>query len=78
MPKPFSPRELLARIRAILRRVSAPAVPGRLVAAAKLLRFAGWKLDLGRRRLEAPDGVIVDLTTASMNCSSRLPSTRSG
>ena len=63
LAKPFSPRELLARIRAILRRVSAPAVPGRVVAAAKLLRFAGWKLDLGRRRLEAPDGVIVDLTT---------------
>ena len=63
LAKPFSPRELLARIRAILRRVSAPAVPGRVMAAAKLLRFAGWKLDLGRRRLEAPDGVIVDLTT---------------
>lgn len=63
LAKPFSPRELLARIRAILRRVSAPTVPGKLVAAAKLLRFAGWKLDLGRRRLEAPDGVIVDLTT---------------
>jgi two-component system OmpR family response regulator len=63
LAKPFSPRELLARIRAILRRVSTPAAPGRVVATAKLLRFAGWKLDLGRRRLEAPDGVIVDLTT---------------
>ncbi len=63
LAKPFSPRELLARIRAILRRVSTPATPGHVVAAAKLLRFAGWKLDLGRRRLEAPDGVIVDLTT---------------
>ena len=63
LAKPFNPRELLARIRAILRRVNAAAAVGPLTAAAKRLRFAGWLLDLGRRRLEAPDGVIVDLTT---------------
>jgi two-component system OmpR family response regulator len=63
LAKPFNPRELLARIRAILRRVTTPPTVGRVVAPAKLLRFAGWKLDLGRRRLEAPDGLIVDLTT---------------
>ena len=63
LPKPFNPRELLARIRAILRRVHAPAASGPLQPAAKRLTFAGWQLDLGRRRLEAPDGVIVDLTT---------------
>ena len=63
LAKPFNPRELLARIRAILRRVNAAAATSPHAAAAKRLRFAGWLLDLGRRRLEAPDGVIVDLTT---------------
>jgi two-component system OmpR family response regulator len=63
LAKPFSPRELLARIRAILRRVSLPAATGSTMPPAKTMKFAGWKLDLGRRRLEAPDGVIVDLTT---------------
>jgi two-component system OmpR family response regulator len=63
LAKPFNPRELLARIRAILRRVSTAASSGPPSPAPKRLSFAGWKLDLGRRRLEAPDGVIVDLTT---------------
>jgi two-component system OmpR family response regulator len=61
--KPFNPRELLARIRAILRRVATAASSGPAAPAPKRLSFAGWKLDLGRRRLEAPDGMIVDLTT---------------
>ena len=64
LAKPFNPRELLARVRAILRRAGAnAALPGKTAAAPKRLRFAGWSLDLGRRRLEAPDGLIVDLTT---------------
>ena len=62
--KPFNPRELLARVRAILRRTSiAAAAPGKPAGTPKRMRFAGWSLDLGRRRLEAPDGLIVDLTT---------------
>ena len=61
--KPFNPRELLARVRAVLRRAQAPSDTGRKPGAARRLRFAGWSLDLGRRRLEAPDGLIVDLTT---------------
>ncbi|HVY20724.1 MAG TPA: response regulator [Bauldia sp.] len=63
LAKPFNPRELLARIRAILRRVTSAASSGPMKPTAKRLRFAGWQLDLGRRRLEAPDGMIVDLTT---------------
>ena len=64
LAKPFNPRELLARVRAILRRATLPAASGQKPAAAvKHLRFAGWSLDLGRRRLEAPDGLAVDLTT---------------
>jgi two-component system OmpR family response regulator len=63
LAKPFNPRELLARVRAILRRSGAPTSTGKPASSAKRLRFAGWSLDLGRRRLEAPDGLIVDLTT---------------
>ncbi len=61
--KPFNPRELLARVRAILRRTSTAATVGKPAGTPKRMRFAGWSLDLGRRRLEAPDGLIVDLTT---------------
>ena len=64
--KPFNPRELLARVRAILRRTgtaAAETASGKPAGAPKRMRFAGWSLDLGRRRLEAPDGLIVELTT---------------
>jgi two-component system OmpR family response regulator len=64
LAKPFSPRELLARVRALLRRadyMKASAAPQR--NGSRVLRFAGWKLDLGRRRLEAPDGLLVGLTS---------------
>ena len=59
--KPFNPRELLARIKAVLRRVgyALDAVP---VASRSILRFAGWKIDLARRRLESSQGEAVDLT----------------
>jgi two-component system, OmpR family, response regulator len=60
--KPFNPRELLARIRAVLRRVhSLPPQRGR--PSATRLRFDGWVLDTGRRELEGPDGVAVPLST---------------
>ena len=61
MPKPFNPRELLARIRAVLRRAGdAPA--SRHEASARALRFAGWTLEPARRRLLNPDGAEVALT----------------
>jgi len=62
IPKPFGRAELLARIRALLRRsrgsVGEPVagtVGGRIV-------FAGWTLDTRRRELSAPDGTAVDLS----------------
>ncbi len=59
--KPFEPRELLARIRSVLRRSHAlPQVP----AEAARLRFAGWVLDIGARHLEHPDGRLVMLSGA--------------
>ncbi len=62
LAKPFSPRELLARIKAVLRRVSAPPVAGAPAAAGAVLRFEGWSLDLTRRELRSPDGVLVQLS----------------
>ena len=67
LPKPVSSRELLARIRAVLRRTgdfqlsedggAADAKPG-----GHILVFAGWVMDKARRRLTSPDGVLVDLS----------------
>jgi two-component system OmpR family response regulator len=68
LAKPFSPRELLARVRALLRRVdymkSSLEAPRN---ASRVLKFAGWKLDLGRRRLESPDGLLVGLTSGEFD-----------
>ena len=62
LAKPFSPRELLARIKAVLRRVAAPPVAGAPAAAGAVLRFEGWSLDLTKRELRSPDGVLVQLS----------------
>lgn len=56
--KPCNPRELLARVRAVLRRTCVGPVTTRGVN----VRFAGWELDLLARSLRAPDGAFVDLT----------------
>jgi two-component system OmpR family response regulator len=56
----FNTREVLARIRAFLRRANGTV---RASPSAKRLRFSGWTLDRGRRKLEAPDGVVIDLTS---------------
>ena len=61
LAKPFSPQELLARIRAVLRRSNDLPLQSRL-QNSPILRFAGWSLDRNRRRLESPDRVIVTLT----------------
>lgn len=59
--KPFHPHELLARIKAVLRRVQ-DAPLQEAVAKDAILRFAGWKLDRARRRLESSEGVKVALS----------------
>nr|WP_314447353.1 response regulator [uncultured Sphingomonas sp.] len=60
LPKPFSPRELLARIRAVLRRQQ----PIAEVAAERsaTYQFDGWTLDAVRRILRDPEGVIITLS----------------
>jgi len=66
--KPFSPRELLARIRAVLRRyrvqVQAPSQPE---DKRRAFRFAGWELNLRTRRLVAPDGRKLELGNGEFN-----------
>ena len=59
--KPFSPRELLARIKSVLRRTR--ALPENLKPdEAEKLRFADWTLDTQARHLVASDGVVVALS----------------
>ncbi len=67
--KPFSPRELLARLRALLRRAQlSPATPAPgQEARQRAYRFAGWLLNLGTRRLTAADGRVVDLSNHEFN-----------
>jgi two-component system OmpR family response regulator len=66
LAKPFNPRELLARIRAVLRRTGSAARPidG---AHGQMLVFDGWKLDLAKRELRAPDGALVALTAGEFD-----------
>ena len=58
--KPFNPRELLARLRAVLRRTNQSGEPRE--TGSKTLAFAGWTLDSARRRLLNPDAIEVPLT----------------
>ncbi len=60
--KPFSPRELLARIKAVLRRAWA-LPPQRGSLPAQRIRFDRWLLEVGRRELVGEDGVAVPLST---------------
>jgi two-component system OmpR family response regulator len=57
LAKPCNPRELLARIRAVLRRPREDAAPN-----GNALGFAGWRLDLIRRELTRPDGEVIALS----------------
>ena len=63
LPKPFEPRELLARIRSVLRR--SHAMPSNVTGdKAQRIRFSGWTLDLSARHLLNPDGLVIMLSGA--------------
>ena len=71
LPKPFNPRELLVRIRAVLRRaVHAPRDP--LPHEVKAYSFAGWRLDVTSRTLTHENGTNVPLTGAEFRLLSVL------
>lgn len=60
LPKPFDPRELVAKIKVVLRR--ARAMPGSPKADPKaFVMFAGWRLDTRMKQMMSPDGVVVSL-----------------
>jgi two-component system OmpR family response regulator len=65
LPKPFNPRELLARVRAVMRRsVMSEAPPAE---TPPVLMFEGWRLDMSRRQLFGPDGAPRSLTSGEFN-----------
>ncbi|MEC9347972.1 MAG: response regulator [Pseudomonadota bacterium] len=67
LPKPFNPRELLARIRAVLRRTGADRPATASGEKPKLFRFDDWTLDVQARELRDRDGTLVPLTTGEFD-----------
>ncbi len=64
--KPFNPRELLARVKAVLRRAGAPR-PAAAADGGRVLAFDRWRLDLARRELRAADGTLTPLTAGEFD-----------
>jgi two-component system OmpR family response regulator len=67
LPKPFNLRELLARVKSVLRRVQSRNDEGLSFPSRSRARFAGWHLDLSSRELQAPNGEEVRLTTGEFD-----------
>jgi len=69
VPKPFEMRELLARTRAVLRRLQQPAqaAPAPAVAAAHRIAFGRCTLDLEQRRLAGADGAEIEISAAEFD-----------
>ena len=67
LTKPFSPRELLARIRALLRRTREQQTVADVVQKIRAYRFVGFELNVRLRRLTAPDESGVPLTNSEFN-----------
>jgi two-component system OmpR family response regulator len=66
LAKPFNPRELLARINAVLRRQTA-ALTVSLANGATALTFLGWRIDFRLRELRNPAGARVSMTSAEFD-----------
>ena len=64
VPKPCNPRELLARVRAVLRRAEQRSGNAGVGAGCE---FAGWRLDLVRHELRSPDAVVVNLSSGEFS-----------
>ena len=67
VPKPYGRSELVARIRAVLRRTAAPGRDPASPGVSRKLGFAGWVLDMARRELTAPDASAVELSAAEFD-----------
>jgi two-component system OmpR family response regulator len=66
LPKPFHLRELLATVKAVLRRTSIQTTEKQTPSRSKA-RFAGWNVDLSNRELVSPSGEEVRLTTGEFD-----------
>src|SRR5246127_1586764 len=66
LPKPFHLRELLARVKSVLRRVQTRAGESAQTGRSRV-RFSGWNLDLSSRELMSPSGEEVRLTTGEFD-----------
>jgi two-component system OmpR family response regulator len=68
IPKPFLMREVVARVRAVLRRYnSAPSAAEPAADAGEGYGFDGWRVDIPRREVRDPEGQVRELTTAEFN-----------
>ncbi|WP_194791329.1 response regulator [Pseudomonas sp. UFMG81] len=65
LTKPFDPRELLARLRAVQRRAGNPQP--QVEAARPVIGFAGWHLDITCRELRSPENVMIPLSGAEFD-----------
>jgi two-component system OmpR family response regulator len=70
--KPFSPRELLARVRAVLRRYQVQATLPERDNLRRAFRFSGWELNLRTRRLTSPTGAQVELSNGEFSLLSAM------
>jgi len=66
LPKPFNPRELVARIKAVLRRstegINVQHETTVIGIKAEIFKFIGWELDTATRKLTSPDGLDISIT----------------
>ena len=67
LTKPFSSRELLARIRALIRRAHAQSRVPDAIGRARAYRFGQWELNVGLRRLRSPQGEAIGLTNGEFS-----------
>lgn len=67
LTKPFSPRELLARIRALLRRSRSHETVADGLSRIRAYRFAGWELNVRLRNLRSPRGDMIPTTNSEFN-----------
>src|SRR5712671_230825 len=67
LTKPFSPRELLARIRTLMRRARAQQTVAVGLSRVRAYRFAGCELNVRVRRLKLPDGSLAPMTNSEFN-----------
>ncbi|MCO5100044.1 MAG: response regulator [Burkholderiaceae bacterium] len=71
IPKPFDLRELVARVRSVLRRLrpegAAQPAAAHTARQPERFEFDGWRIDLGARSVALPDGTSVALTTSEFD-----------